>query len=159
MKYPIKTCSILLLFIISLFAADHKELKAFPEAQEGMTRHVIVLPHKERNEEGRFAVELIAGKTVETDGVNRVQMATKVESKPLKGWGYTYYEVTGSDQIRSTMMAAPEGTPKVTRFVGGQTENIRYNSRLPIVIYAPIGFEIKYRIWEAPEEYKMADQK
>jgi len=29
---------------------------------------------------------------------------------------------------------------------------IRYNSRLPVVIYSPEGVEIRYRIWEAGEE-------
>lgn len=143
----------------ALFAADHKELKAFPEAETGYARYVITLPHKERSEEVRYEVELVAGKTVETDGVNQVRMATTIEPKPLKGWGYTYYEVTGNDRMMSTMMAAPENTPKISRFVGGKSTKISYNSRLPIVIYAPEGFEIQYRIWEAPEEFKPVKQK
>lgn len=159
MKHSFKAWLILALSATLLFAAEHKELKAFPVAEKGVTRHIIVLPHKDRTEEVRFQVELIAGKTIETDGVNRVQMRTIIVPKPLKGWGYTYYEVTGNDQVLSTMMAAPEGAPKVTQFVGGESKKVRYNSRLPIVVYAPDGFEVKYRIWEAPEEYKMAEQK
>lgn len=49
----------------------------------------------------------------------------------------------------STMMAAPEGSEKVKKFVSGTPLLIRYNSRLPIVVYAPEGYEIKYRIWTA----------
>jgi ecotin len=51
--------------------------------------------------------------------------------------------------MMSTMMAAPEGSEKVERFVPGSPLLIRYNSRLPIVVYAPEGYEIRYRIWAA----------
>jgi ecotin len=31
---------------------------------------------------------------------------------------------------------------------------IRYNSRLPLVVYAPEGVEVRYRIWTAAPEMK-----
>jgi ecotin len=39
----------------------------------------------------------------------------------------------------------------VDRFValGGEPYLIRYNSRLPVVAYAPEGVEVRYRIWSA----------
>ncbi|MBT3293728.1 MAG: proteinase inhibitor I4 serpin [Verrucomicrobia bacterium] len=135
-------------------AADHKELKAFPPAKEGMKRLVIVLPHKERGEEDAFKVEIVAGKTMLTDGVNRMRLGTAIEARPLKGWGYTYYDVTGSGHAMSTMMAPPPGTPKVKRFVAGTSLTIRYNSRLPIVVYAPPEYELRYRIWKAPQRFE-----
>ena len=138
-------------------AAEHPQLKAFPPAKEGMERLVIVLPHKERGEEGDFKVELIPGKIMLTDGVNLVRLGTTIGPRPLKGWGYTYYEVTGRDIAMSTMMAAPEGAPKVKKFVKGKTLLIRYNSRLPIVVYVPRGYEIRYRIWSAPDTTDKAE--
>ena len=57
----------------------------------------------------------------------------------MKGWGYTYYEVTGRDVAMSTMMAAPPGTAQVEKFVSGTPLLIRYNSRLPVVVYAAEG--------------------
>ncbi len=134
----------------------HPELKAFPAAREGQERFVIVLPHKERGEEDAFLVELVPGKTMETDGVNQMRLNCRIESKPLTGWGYTFYEITGSDQAISTLMAPPPGTPKVEKFVSGTSLKIPYNSRLPIVVYAPKGFEMRYRVWEAPEELTAA---
>jgi len=133
-------------------APEHPELKAFPEAKEGQVRHVIVLPDKTRDEEGDFQVELIPGKVMETDGVNKMRHGSSVESRPLKGWGYTFYEVTGKDIAMGTLMATPPGTPKVTKFIAGKPLMIRHNSRLPVVVYAPEGYEIRYRIWEAGEE-------
>lgn len=139
-------------------SAEHKELKAFPAAKDGMDRLVIVLPHKERGEEDGFKVELIPGKTMLTDGVNRMRLGTTIEPRPLKGWGYTYYEVTGRDVAISTRMAVPEGAERTERFVPGKPLLIRYNSRLPIVVYAPKGSEVRYRIWRAPEVTEKAEQ-
>jgi ecotin len=47
-------------------------------------------------------------------------------------------------------MACPEGSQEV-RFVQVRFDQplLGYNSRLPIVVYAPEGFEVRYRIWQA----------
>jgi ecotin len=143
--------------LISLFfmnanaAPEHDQLKAFPAAEEGQKRHVIVLPEKSRDEETAFQVELIPGKVMMTDGVNQARHASRIESRPLEGWGYTFYEVTGEDLVMNTLIAVPPGAEKVESFVAGGSLMIDYNSRLPIVIYAPVGVEIRYRIWEAGE--------
>ena len=84
--------------------AQHKNLKAFDKAPDGMERFVIELPHKERGEENAFMVELIVGKEMETDGVNRVHLGGKIEAKPLKGWGFTYYEVAKLGPGASTLI-------------------------------------------------------
>ena len=147
-----------LLVAPAVWGAEHPELKAFPAAEDGKERFVIVLPHKERGEEDAFKVELFPGKTMLTDGVNLVHLAATIEPQPLQGWGYTYYEVTGRDLTASTLMAVPPGTPQVKKFVSGTPLLIRYNSRLPIVVYAPKGYEIRYRIWQAPETTEAAEK-
>ncbi len=151
MKFDLALLLVSTIFFLTVpsFAAEHAQLKAFPQAQENMERFVIELPHKERSEETDFMVELIAGKTMLTDGVNTLILGSSIEPRPLKGWGYTYYEVTGKPITTGTLMAVPEGTPKISKFVSGKPLKIRYNSRLPIVIYAPEGLEIQYRIWQA----------
>ena len=143
---------------VSTAKAEHPELKAFPAAQEEMERFVIILPHKERGEENSFQVELIVGKEMLTDGVNLVRLANTIEARPLQGWGYTYYEVTGSSETLSTRMAPPEGTPKVKRFVSASPLHIAYNSRLPIVVYTPKGYEVRYRIWQASKKTRKAEK-
>jgi ecotin len=140
---------VLALFSVQVCAAVHPELKPFPAAEQGMERYVVVLPDKTRAEEVDFKVELIPGKTMLTDGVNQMRHSSRIEARPLAGWGYTFYEVTVQDTTMSTMMAAPEGSEKIKQFVSGTPLLIRYNSRLPIVVYAPEGYEIKYRIWTA----------
>ena len=141
----------LLAFGMPVTGADHLELKAFPPASEGMERFVIVLPHKERGEDDDFMVELIAGRTLLANGVNQLRLGNTIEPRTLEGWGYTYYEVTGPSVVMNTLMAPPEGAPMVERFVAAAPLRIRYNSRLPIVVYAPEGYEVRYRIWQASE--------
>ena len=145
--------------VISSAAEEHKNLKAFPMAAKGFSRTVISLPHKTRKEEVNFSVELIVGKVIKTDTVNLFGMNTSLEAKPLKGWGFTFYNMKGNDMVRSTMMAPLTNQPKVDKFVSGTPLKIRYNSRIPIVIYTPEGFETRYRVWKATSEFKKTAEK
>lgn len=162
MKKQITSLAVLCTLALCLpaMSADHPELKAFPAAKDKMERMVIVLPHKERGEEDSFLVELSVGKMMETDGVNLVHLGASIKERDLKGWGYTYFDVVGSSQTISTLIGVEPGTPKVTKLVSGVSLKIRYNSRLPIVIYLPAGegYEVRYRIWSASEKFKLAEK-
>ncbi len=50
--------------------------------------------------------------------------------------------------IAGTRVAVNPVAPKQNRFVtlGGDPYLIRYNSRLPVVVYVPEGAEVRYRI-------------
>jgi ecotin len=122
--------SIALLAFVSIsiaLAAD--DLKAFPPAEEGMTRHVIRLP--KQKDETTLKVELIIGKTVKTDAQNRHFFGGTLATENIPGWGYDRYM-------------------QVERFIsiGGETI-LHYNSRLPVVVYVPLDVEVRYRIWRA----------
>lgn len=138
-------------------SSGQAQLHAFPDAESGMQRFVIFLDDKSAEEETHFMVQLLAGKDMLTDGVNKIRLGSKITPQPLKGWGYTYYEVDDTSATLSTLMATPDGATKVSQFVTTAPLNIRYNSRLPIVIYAPLDYQIQYRIWEAPATYKTAN--
>lgn len=133
-------------------AAD--ELKAFPPAAEGMVRHVLQLPRQA--DESAYKVELIAGRTVQVDGVNRYFFAGRIERETVKGWGFTLYRLAALGPMAGTLMAVDPNAPKAARFValGGEPYLIRYNSRLPVVVYAPEGVELRYRIWTAGAQVK-----
>lgn len=121
-----------------------KLLAPYPQAEQGMVRHVIFLDKK--SDESLFKVEIVPGKVMNVD-CNHHTLMGKIDEKDVQGWGYTYYEFTSNGQTRSTMMACNK--PNEDRFVSAQTTLIRYNSKLPIVVYAPLGYEIKYKIWKA----------
>ena len=140
----------------AVFASEHPELKPFPLAEEGFERIVIVLPHKERGEDDVYRVEIIVGKEMLTDGVNLVRLGNTIEQRTLEGWGYSYYIVSGGSNTISTKMAPPEGAPLVETFVTVTPLHVRYNSRLPIVVYVPTGYEVRYRIWHANETIEKA---
>ncbi len=134
-------------------SATHPDLKVFPPAKAGMERFVIVLPHKERGEEDAFRVELIPGKMMETDGVNLYRLGRILEEKTLEGFGYPFYEI--SEGAVAMTLIRP-GLTTVVKFVSGQSHHTNYNSRLPIVIYAPAGYEVRYRIWNADKKFTTA---
>jgi ecotin len=54
-------------------------------------------------------------------------------------------------------MACPDGK-KHEAFVPviGDGFVLRYNSKLPIVIYTPKGVEVRYRLWSASEKVEKA---
>jgi ecotin len=142
----------ILSFPVSAGTAEHPELKAFPLAEKGMERFVIVLPVQNQSVEDLSKVELIVGKDILTDGVNLIRLSNTIKPRQLEGWGYTYYQVSGSSNTINTLMANPEGAQQVTQFVAAPSLHIRYNSRLPIVVYVPQGYQVRYRIWQAADE-------
>ena len=143
-------------FLSTSAQAEHKYLKAFPKASAGMKRFVIILPEKAQAEESNYRVEIAIGKIMETDGINRVNIGGKIEAKPLKGWGFTYYEIKRLGPAFSTKIGVPPGTPKVKKFISGPSTTINYNSRLPIVIYVPDEAGVQYRIWKAQPKFNPA---
>jgi ecotin len=125
-----------------------KQLKAFPPADKGMVRHVIRLD--KQADESVIQVELIVGKTIKDDLVNDMAFTGQIEAMDVKGWGYTRYVVSNLGGIVST--AKDGNRPLVDRFVtlSGGPYLIRYNSRLPVVVYVPEGAEVRYRVWRTP---------
>ncbi len=138
---------LLLSSVAGAWAGDN--LQAFPPAEAGQVRYVLELPAKD--EESDFRVELLVGKTVETDPHNRYFFAGRIEEEPIEGWGFTRFVVSTLGPMAGTLMAVDPDAPKIERFItlGGEPFLIRYNSRLPVVVYVPEGVEVRYRIWSA----------
>lgn len=124
-------------------------LKAFPQATEGMKRLVVYLEAKEQEED--YRVELLVGKTVEVDASNRFFFSGALEEENIEGWGFTKYVVKQIGPMASTRIAVDPDAPKVKRFVtlGGEPKLLRYNSKLPLVVYVPKDAEVKLRVWIA----------
>lgn len=139
--------------VYSAIAADN--MKAFPPAEEGMVRHVLHLA--KQDDESACKVELIVGKMVPVDESNRYFFSGKIEEETISGWGFPRYNIRTLGSMAGTLLAIDPNTPKVNRFItlGGEAYLIRYNSRLPIVVYAPEGVEVRYRLWRAEPESKV----
>ena len=143
-----------LLSIIStpIFAqSKNEDIKMFPKVEADKEQKVIRLEPK--NNEDDFMVEIMIGKKTMTDGCNNYFLMGEIKEQNLDGWGYNYYNFETKGDIASTLIGCinAKGSEKI---VYAQSEKVRYNSRLPIVIYAPKGYEVNYRIWSASPEIK-----
>lgn len=132
-------------------AATKDDLHMFPTAAADQQRWVIRLPAVD-NEDAR-KVEILASKTLAVD-CNKVRLAGDLETADVQGWGYSYHTLKHLRGPLSTMMACPEKQKhQVAVPVRGEGYLLRYNSRLPLVIYTPKDVQLQYRIWQpgAPE--------
>lgn len=123
-----------------------QSLSAFPTEMTGFNRFVLILPEVEN--EGNRKLEIIPGKVAYVD-CNRHILGGTFSRRTVDGWGFDYIIFNSDGVMATTRMACLE--PARPEFVpASQTEIVRYNSQMPIVVFAPIGFEVRYRIWEAP---------
>lgn len=144
----------------SAFAANTplEKVAPYPQAEKGMKRQVITLP--EQKDEAGYKVELLIGQTLDVD-CNQHRLGGELESKTLEGWGYDYYVFDKATSPVSTMMACPDGK-KTQKFVTaylGDNAMVRYNSKLPIVVYTPENIDVKYRIWKAEDNVQNAEKR
>ena len=138
-------------------AAKLEDTAPYPKAESGFTRQVIHLAPQTR--ENDFQVEILAGKTMTVD-CNNPRLGGILEEKNLEGWGYPFYRLEKVIGPMSTMMACPPGSQKKRAFVPvvGDGFMLRYNSKLPVVVYAPSDVEVRYRIWSASDKVGTALQ-
>jgi len=146
-------------FLAAALSLDAGEnISAFPPAEEGVVRYILQLP--KQDDESAFKVELIVGKTMLVDERNKYFFTGKIQEETIAGWGFPRYNVSKLGPMAGTMMAIDPSVPKVKRFItlGGEPYLIPYNSKLPIVVYAPGGVEVRYRIWSAGPETKVMEK-
>ena len=147
--------SILTMVQITGWSAEGDDLKPFPEADAGHQRLVFRVPAVE-NEADR-KVEVIVGQTMEVD-CNKTWFGADLEHRVAEGWGYPFYVVDKIGPAAVTLMACPPDSEMTDAFVSVRGEGflLRYNSKLPVVVYVPNGFEVRYRIWSAGAETSSA---
>mgnify|MGYP001822219075 CR=1 FL=1 len=126
-------------------------MKPYPEAGAGQQRLVFTVPAHE--DEAERMVEIVVGKTLLVD-CNTTWFGGAMEERIAEGWGYPYYVLAQVGGPASTMMACPPDSEKNEAFVAVRGEGFlkRYNSKLPMVVYVPEGFEVRYRIWSAGDQ-------
>lgn len=137
-------------------AAKLEDTAPYPKAENGFVRQVIHLAPQAR--ESDFQVEILAGKSMKSD-CNHPRLGGILEEKNLEGWGYPFYRLEKVIGPMSTLMACPEGSIKQDFVpVVGDGFLLRYNSKLPLVLYVPKDIEVRYRIWSASNKVEKAVQ-
>ncbi|MBB1140500.1 ecotin [Myroides sp. WP-1] len=129
--------------------AQKVDVSIFPKPEKGYKQMVIEVPHSKQDDNKK--IEFTIGKMMEVDGCNSFGLMGKLEKKDLQGWGYDYYVFQSKGDVFSTQMACPDA-PKRNLFVSSQPETTRYNGRMPIVIYVPEEFEVKFKIYTAGQD-------
>lgn len=131
------------------------DLSAFPKAEKGYKMVVIEVPHSENDDSKK--IEFFAGKNLETDSCNTHNLQGTFENSELKGWGYNYYTFKTNGNVMTTNMGCSD-TKKIFKFVKAEHKLVRYNGRMPIVIYVPEEYEVRFKIYKSEaEEFKAAE--
>ena len=139
------------------YSTANDYLKYFPKPGNNQQRVVILLAKLDN--EPDFLVELIPGVIVEADAndPNHFFVKAKLARKIVKGWQFNYYELQSNiDKISATLIGFEHAGRKKEVFAYAMDKGeegllskgvyVRYNSQVPIVIYVPMGFEVRYRI-------------
>lgn len=139
---------LIILTILSSFLMANVDIKIFPKPKESENRWVINLPVQDNEED--YKVELLFGKELELDCNNYLLAGdVKVEPKNLDGWGYDYYIFSGDGVLGGTRMMCPPNEAKKKKFVAfNKNLFLRYNSKIPIVVYSPKDIVLKYKIFK-----------
>lgn len=117
----------------------------YPAAKDGFTKYYIWLPTLTNESDNQ--VEIVVGKNTMVD-CNSAWYSGVLEEKSVQGWGYTYYEVNNVAGPMSTRMGCSESSDKEAFIqVIGDNYLVRYNSKLPVVVYVPNDFEVQYKVW------------
>ena len=145
-----------LLASINIFAASD-EMKPYPPAENGYKRMIIHLQSLANEDDNKL--EIIIGKTLKVD-CNRHWFGGQLTEEIAKGWGFPYFILKSVKGPASTMMACPPDQKEQEAFVQVRSDQglLRYNSKLPVVVYVPVDFEVHYRIWTVKEESSVAQE-
>ena len=145
--------SYILLFIVSMVTFGQEETYApleidmFPKAETGFKQVYIQVPVVSNEE--NYKIELHIGKEVAVD-CNRHFINGQLSEQNLEGWGYSYFKVESNGSISSTKMACLDAK-LAHKFITLTTQLLRYNSKLPIVVYVPIDFIVRYKVFKASD--------
>lgn len=123
------------------------DISIYPAAKAGYQQHVFTLPALENEYDSKIEVYVTQKMSVDC---NRVMIGADLESEDIKGWGYSYYVVEDIKPPAQTLMGCPDDkkTEELVPLHFGDDAFVRYNSKLPLVVYAPEGLNVGYRLWQ-----------
>lgn len=121
------------------------DISMYPKAKDNEEQRCITL--KPLKDEENYKVEIFITKEMEVD-CNYHSLQGEILVKDLQGWGYNYYVFKTEGHILSTQMLCPEES-KTKKDIASPSKLLRYNSKLPIIVYMPKGYKLQYKIWSA----------
>lgn len=124
------------------------DISMFPKAKENQLRHLIEMPTLQNEQEHK--VEVFVTKEMKVD-CNTHWLQGELKEKNVEGWGYNFYVFETNGEVLSTLMACPDST-LTKKDILSQSKMLPYNSKLPIVVYTPKGYKVKYKIWSVSSD-------
>ena len=131
------------------------DLSIYPKPEKGFKQMVIEVPYSDKDSKKK--IEFTVGKWVETDACNKHGLQGTLEKKDVQGWGYNYYVFKTDGNVVSTQMACLD-EKTINQFISAQPEMVRYNGKLPVVIYVPEEYDVQFRIYKAEEDIYQASE-
>ncbi|MEY2926939.1 MAG: hypothetical protein RL367_1416 [Pseudomonadota bacterium] len=107
--------------------------------------HQVVIRLARRADEAQVRVEFYAGQ-VRTIDCNLVTIPVALARHEVSGWAYPYWKMATPSPAITTLIGCPAGSVHKA-FVHGRAEWVDYRSALPIVVYVPVGYGVRYRVW------------
>ncbi|MDF5808014.1 ecotin family protein [Pseudomonas aeruginosa] len=127
-------------------AAKLDEKGSLPEGRCGFVRQVSTCRNKDAEDafQGRDHRRPRPSRPTATSR----RLGGELEGKhTLEGWGHSYYRLDKVSGPMSTIRPAPaRRRSSASSRWSAKAFLLRYNSKLPIVVYAPKDFEVRYRI-------------
>lgn len=119
-------------------------------------RWVIRMPASDH--EDLLKVEVIVGRNGPMD-CNATWFNGSLNQQTNRKWGVVYYEMGKITGPASTRIACPAGSQKDGFIrVKGNGFLFDYNSKMPIVIFAPQDFDVRYRVWHGDDSTTAAEK-
>ncbi|WP_020560609.1 ecotin family protein [Thiofilum flexile] len=126
-------------------------MKLYPAAPAGYTRMSIRLPKLAGEEE--LLLVFRAGKQMMTDCNYKSIPHGSWREQTVQGWGLDYYTLNTNGEVETTVMECVDKKEEKQIFVrAGDVQYVRYNSRMPIVVYVPKGYEVRYNVMVSKSE-------
>ena len=140
------------------WAVPRLDLSAYPAVASGEQRWVIQLPGVLRpspdpqlaSNPADWRVELLVGRELPID-CNTRGLQGSIREQTLPGWGVPLYRVSSTRVLIASRMACPPEPSQRRGFVtlSSQAPLLPYNASLPIVVDAPRGLQVRWRLWKA----------
>jgi ecotin len=157
--------AVLGLAVLPAAAIPRLDLSGYPAPAAGERRWVIQLPGvlpPTRDpalspDPGDWRVQLIVGRMAQVD-CNQHSFAARLRHWRLADDKPMVFRVDNVGPMASTRMACPPDQPRRQAFVtmAGKPYVVPYAVSQPIVVYAPAGLQLRWRLWKAERQSRDA---
>ena len=122
------------------------EKRPFDLTKDKYDGYILQLPASSENSK----IELVVGITKKVDcNRHRLIDVTFGDAGDLNFSPHMFMIFDSDGEIASTRMGCPDGE-LTEKFIYGETRRVPYTTD-PMIIFIPMGFELRYRVWESVE--------